>query len=258
MPRGTCGIGVGCASQESITHPTPALEAFCPAQLESGHISSKPKKAHGAGAPLFTPSDFWSISHGFQSRCKPEHDCSGSESRKSIRAQDPAASSGPGAGMADAGSGHGSHGHKEPFMAVGLGLSRGVRCQPVRGRQHRRTAWLCLRFVPAAGSSLQMCCPLFSSARAERDLFRAQGQLPTSAQCSGHPMLVATAPTPITSVGGNCKAPRTGAPGGAWAGRRLKHPVGSQGRGRAALTLSAEEPGYAPTSCPQPPPHRRG
>lgn len=56
-----------------------------------------------------------------------------------------------------------------------LELSPVVWYQPVPGQQHWCVAQLCLFFVPALNRLWQMCHPLFSSARAERELFRVWG-----------------------------------------------------------------------------------
>lgn len=142
--------------------------------------------------------------------------------------------------MSSTGSRHSSQGHKEPFRAAGGGWGS-ARCCGTS---------LCMGSTTGTllGSVCALCWllnrlwrirrPLFSYPRAERDLFRTWGQLLTSAQCSGRPVLVApgwtTAPTPIASGGDcreqhNCKAPRTGAPPCAWARRQAKNPLGLHG-----------------------------
>lgn len=50
-----------------------------------------------------------------------------------------------------------------------LGLSPVLWYQPVPGQQHQCMAQLCVFFVPALNPLWQMCHPLFSSARNERE-----------------------------------------------------------------------------------------
>lgn len=179
-------------------------------------------------------------------------------------------SGGLGVEMSSAGSSRSSQGHKEPFRAAGGGWGSARCC----------STSLCMGSTTGAllGSVCALCWllnrlwrmrrPLFSSPRAERDLFRTWGQLLTSAQCSGRPVLVApgwaTAPTPIASGGGTAGSSTTvkhhvlglhHVPGLA---DKLKTPLGCTGGGMSnGLTLRAKEPGYLPTAFPQPPPHRR-
>lgn len=109
---------------------------------------------------------------GFLLCYKPEHNCSGSESHKGICVQDAAMSERPGARIVAQGAAARA---TKGLSGWWLGLSPGVWYQPVPGQQNRCMARLCLCFVPALKCLCWMCRPLFSSARAERELFKAWG-----------------------------------------------------------------------------------